>query len=293
MQNKKISILITGANGFVGKNLTNYLAGKYNLLTPTRKQLDLLKEKDVANYFATNKIDVVIHTAVSGGERTDPIPTESFYQNLRMFYNIVKHEKHFKKMIFIGSGAEDGKQQQLIKVTEKDFDKALPTDAHGLYKYICSKYIENSDKIISLRGFGIFGKYEDYTLRFISNAICRNLLSLPITMQQDVRFDYIYVNDFVKIVEYFITNKCKYKFYNVGSGNPRLLSDIAKKINAISSKKSAIKIKKKGINNEYSCNISKLKNEIPALTFTDFDSSVKDLYLWYRSRISTIDPSKL
>lgn len=293
MQKGKTTILITGSNGFIGRNLKNYLADKYSLLTPTHKQLDLLDEEDVDTYFKKNKIDVVIHLAITGGKRTDPVPLESFYKNIRMFYNVAKQEKYFKKMIFVGSGAEYGKQKNLINVREVDFDKTIPSDERGLYKYICSKYIEKSDKIIDLRVFGIFGKYEDYTTRFISHAICRNLLLQPITIQQDVKFDYICINDFVKILDYFINHRANFKFYNVGSGSPILLSEIAIKINQISSFKTKIKIKKAGLNNEYTCNISRLEKEIPTLTFTDIDYAVKDLYLWYKSHIKSVDPSKL
>ena len=38
----KKTILITGVNGFIGKNLKNFLYVNYNLLTPSSKDLNLL-----------------------------------------------------------------------------------------------------------------------------------------------------------------------------------------------------------------------------------------------------------
>ena len=62
----------------------------------------------------------------------------------------------------------------------------MPGDAYGFSKYICAKYIERSERILDLRLFGVFGPYEDYTVRFISNACCRVLKGLPIVLRQDV-----------------------------------------------------------------------------------------------------------
>ena len=46
---RKKTIFITGAKGFIGRNLTEKLNKKYNLLTPSHKELDLLNEKNVDN----------------------------------------------------------------------------------------------------------------------------------------------------------------------------------------------------------------------------------------------------
>ena len=47
----KKNILITGANGFIGKNLCEQLKHKYNLLAPLRAELNLLDENKVNEYF--------------------------------------------------------------------------------------------------------------------------------------------------------------------------------------------------------------------------------------------------
>lgn len=75
--------------------------------------------------------------------------------------------------------------------------------------------IEKSSNIYDLRIFGIFGKYEDYAIRFISNAICKTLFDLPITVKQDRNFDYIFVEDLMTVLEFFIEARPKYKAYNI------------------------------------------------------------------------------
>ena len=281
--NKKI-VFITGAGGFIGKNLTEQFNGKYNLLTPSHKELDLLDEKAVDDFFKKNKIDVVINCAVIGGSRKEEHVESALSGNLRIFFNLLRNKEKYKKMIHLGSGAEFDKSKPIVKVKETDLGKTIPQDEYGFFKYICSKYIEKEENIVSLRIFGLFGKYEDYCYRFISNAIVNNLKRLSINMNQNVFFDYTYINDFVRIVDYFINHKAKHKFYNIGTGKGIDILTIANKINKIADKKSKVIIKNKGLNNEYTCDNSRLMNELKKFEFTDFDKSLKELYDWYKNK---------
>lgn len=285
----KLNIFITGSNGFAGGHLKKYLEDKYNLLAPGRKELDLLNSEEVEKFFRKNKIDVVIHTALVGGSRKEESVENALDQNLKMFFNIVRNKKYFKKMIHCGSGAEYDKRFPIIQVKEEDFEKKIPVDEYGFGKYVCSKFIENSNNIVCLRIFALFGQGEDYRYRFISNAMCRNIFEMPITMRQDVYFDYIYIKDFVRIVEYFIENTPKHKFYNIGTGKRINIKTYADKINEMSDKKSKIIIKKKGLNDEYTCDNSRLRKELKGFKFTQIDDYLRELYLWYKENKDTIN----
>lgn len=282
--NKK-TIFITGAGGFIGKNLVEKLKDKYNLLAPRHKELDLLDEKAVDNFFKKNKIDVVINCAVIGGSRKEEHVESSLSGNLRIFFNLLKNKDRYEKMIHLGSGAEYDKTKPIVRVNEIDLKKTIPKDEYGFFKYICSKYIEKEKNMVSLRIFGLFGKYEDCRYRFISNAIVNNINGLPIAMNQNVFFNYTFINDFVRIVDYFINHKAKQKFYNIGTDNKIDILTIANKINKIADKKSKITIKNRGLNNEYTCDNSRLKNELKKFKFTDFDDSLKELYNWYKNKV--------
>lgn len=280
----KKSVFISGGSGFIGRNLIEQLSEKYKFFAPSRKTLDLLDQGRVEEYFKKNKFDIVIHCSNIGGTRNITHLSNVISSNLRMFFNIVRLSKFYKKMIFLGSGAEYDKRRPLIKVTESDFDKSVPIDEYGFSKYICSKYIQNVDNIVNLRLFGVYGKYEDINLRFISYALCQNILEFPIQMNQNVIFDYLYINDLVKIIDIFIQKPPKEKFLNIGRGVSIDLLTIAKMVNQIASKKSKITIKKKGLNNEYTCNTSLLKEKLPEdFEFTDFKTSLIQLYNYYKS----------
>ncbi len=288
-----MNILITGASGFIGKNLTKYLSTQYHLFTPTHEQLDLLNEDKVLRFFKKQKIDTVIHCAVIGGNRKDQHVENMFYDNMRIFFNIARCNKHFSRMINIGSGAEYDKRFPIKKAKEDDFGKRIPADEYGLYKYICAQHIAETNNIVDLRVFGVFGEGEDYRHRFISNIICRIIFDLPIVINQDLYFDYIDVRDVVKIIDHFIMHEPRYRAYNIGTGVRRNLKNIALEINTAVSRQKKIIIKKRGLGREYTADISRLKKELLLLHFTPFTRSIEDLYQWYLTRKKQIEPDSL
>ncbi len=280
MQNNK-KILITGGAGFIGRNILENLGNKYEFLAPSQQELDFNDEKKVSKFFRDNKIDIVIHTAIKPSHRNAPDLTNIFYADTRMFFNIVHSSRYYKKMIVLSSGAIYDINQSLSKVKEEYFDSFVPVDDHGFYRYIAGKYIEMVNNIFELRIFGIFGKYEDYAIRFVSNAICKTIFDLPITIEQNRKFDYIYVKDLMPVLEYFIENKAKYKAYNITPDHSIELYSLAEKIKNISGKNLPIKVDKPGMGLEYSGNNSRLRSEVPDIKFTPKDEAVKKLYSWY------------
>ncbi len=290
-----MNILITGGKGFIAKSLTEQLTknNKYKIFSPSSKELSLINESDVDNFIISNKIDIIIHTANKGGGR-DSLDFKNLTEyNLRMFFNIAKHEKNVKKIISFGSGAEYGKHKPIIEVKEDEYRLAQPIDEYGFYKSITSKYIEKSEKIIQLRIFACYGKYENYLLKFITNSIVKNLFKLPIIINQNVYFDYMYIDDLIKIVDYFINNDAKYKVYNASSGKKVDLLTLANTINKISEYKSEIVVLNSDLNNEYSSNNDRLKGEITKLNFTSHEKAISEMYKYFKSNLSFIDKQEI
>lgn len=282
-----MNVLITGSTGFIGRHIVTALTGKHILLTPTHKQLDLLDGDSVLLYFKKHKIDVVIHCAVVGGSGDTYYVKGMFYDNVRIFFNLVRCRDQFKWMINIGSGAMYDKRYPIVHVTE-DTEKSIPTDEYGLYKYICAHYILTTKNITDLRVFGIFGKEEDYRFRFISNAICRYIHHMPIVLNQNVYFDYLYIGDFVNVIKHFVAHRPIYRAYNVGSGKKISLLNIATYVNTLDGYQVKIVVKKPGLNNEYTGNIDRLFNELPWLKPNPLQESIQYLFHWYKDNIRSI-----
>jgi GDP-L-fucose synthase len=275
------NIFITGSNGFIGKNLKEFLSVKYNLLTPNSKELNLLDETKVKKYFKDNKIDFVIHCASRGGVRgivdSDNVVTD----NLKMFDNLCNNITD-QRMIFFGSGAQYDKNRNLKKIKETDFGKNIPEDYYGYSKYLITKKILEMKNVLNLTIFGCYGKYELLT-RFPSYAIDQNMKKEDIVINQNVKFDYLYINDLCNIVEYFINNKAKSKIINVTPTNSIDLISISKIINEISTYKSKIVVKNKSLNYEYTGDNSLLLQEMKNFEFFSYDKGINNLYDFFKN----------
>lgn len=274
-------ILLTGGSGFIGKNISeSYLAEKYNIYAPKRPELDLTDDQSVAQFFKKNQFDCVINSACKPAHRNAADNSGVFYANCRMFFNLLKHRDSFGKIINIGSGAIYDSRNFAPKMLEEYYGKSIPLDDHGFSRYVMGQYIENASDIYDLRVFGIFGKYEDYSIRFISNAICKAIFDLPITLKQNRKFDYIYVDDLMPILDFFIAKKPQFNSYNVTPDNSIELFELAKMVKKISQKDLPINVANQGFGLEYSGNNSRLKKELN-FQFTNIEESIRDLYQWY------------
>ena len=233
-------ILITGGNGFIAKNITEMLCNDYDIIAPNSKELNILDSDKVYNFIIRNKFDVIIHAATYDAAPTFSTkdPNMVLENNLKMFFNIARCKEYFGKMIYFGSGAEFGRENWIPKMNENYFNKFIPTNwPYGLSKYIMTSYTnELKDNIYNLRLFSVFGKYDDWRYRFISNACCKAVLNMPITLKQNSVLDYLYIKDLVKLTKWFIENKPKNNVYNLCSGNVFDCKTLAEKIKYISSK---------------------------------------------------------
>lgn len=291
-----MNIFITGSNGFIGSHLKEYLKRtykKYRLFIPSSVELDLSNELAVDDYILSNKIDIIIHLANKGGDRTTVNMKNVTEYNLRIFFNIVKHEKNVKKIISFGSGAEYGKHKPIIDAKEEDYLKSQPLDEYGFYKSITSKYIEKSQKIVQLRIFGAYGEYENYRFKFITNAIVKNLLQLPIVINKNVLFDYIYIDDLVKMIDWTIHNETKKKIYNVTTGTKIDLISLANLVNETSDFKSEIKVLNDGLNNEYTSNNEKILSEIGNFEFTTHKNAILKMRDYFKTNLKNLDKESI
>jgi GDP-L-fucose synthase len=286
-------ILITGGSGFIGKNLFEYFSQRYDTFAPAHTELDLLDENAVAHFFKANRFDTVIHSASVPVSRKIKDPKNVAFCNLKMFFNIIRNSDYFSRMIFLGSGSEYDLRYDISRVKESDSDNSVPADELGFSKYVCSKYIEKSNNMINLRLFGVFGKYEDYQIRFISNAICKAIYNLPITIKQNRSFSYLYIDNLCRIVEYFINHNTKHKIYNVVPNEIFDLLSIAKKVNELSKKNLDIVVHAPGLGKEYTADNSLLVNEMGDFNFTPLEEAIKKLYGWYEENKKVIDPALL
>jgi GDP-L-fucose synthase len=283
------TIVVTGSTGFIGKNIVEFFSDDYEILAPSHSELELLSQNDVNTFFSNHDVNYIIHCANSGGNRKNNDNPEVIDKNLRMFLNLAENHEHFEKMIHLGSGAEYSKPFMPPNVKEEYLGKFVPQDEYGFSKYTISKIIEGMDNVYCLRLFGVFGPNEDYSYKFISNSILKNFLNLPITIMQNVYFDWLYIDDLMSIISYFLLNSPVEKDFNITTGKTHDLVSIAKIINKISNKQSKIEIVNNGLNKEYSGNNQKLLKEMGNYKFITMENAIERLMEFYSSHMDELD----
>ena len=137
--------------------------------------------------------------------------------------------------------------------------------------------IEEKDNILNLRLFGIYGLGEDKS-RVTSCIVNSNIAKEPIILNQNVKFDFIYIDDFCRIVEYFLNNSTNEKFINVSPTESIEIIDLAKIVNDFSDYKSEIIVKNPGMNREYTGDNAKLLSIIKDFSFTSYKEGMKKFY---------------
>ena len=294
---KSMKILLTGGSGFVGRNVKEYLEQKgYDIYAPTSLELNCLDEETVKKKLLAEKYDIVLHFAMYGsGIQKSIDETKLLEYNLKIFLNFARYSDLYGKMIYSGSGAEYDKRQPIHMVRENDLPRhTIPTDQYGLMKYIINSIVESSSNIYNLRLFGIFGKYENWKVRYISNICCKSIIGLPLTMRRNCYFDYLWIDDFCCMLEKFIKiDKPIFHTYNAVRGESIDLYKLAEIVNEISENPQRIIICQEGLANEYTANNDRILKEIPNMSFTDMKYAVRQLYLWYQTNIDTIDKYSL
>ena len=80
----------------------------------------------------------------------------------------------------------------------------------------------NLKNVFNFRLFGVFGKYEDYKRRLISNNIFQYLTKKSLSYNKDISFDYLDVKDLARALICFIDNynDPNHITYNICTGRP-------------------------------------------------------------------------
>jgi len=263
-----MNIAITGANGFIGSNIRRHFQEKgYNVYSLTRDNLDLLNLGKVKDFFDQNNIQVVFHTAITGGRRTRSDNTQDFYKNMRMF-EILESVCSDSKMLFnFSSGAEYSRYGDIFFKDEEEFGDKIPFDFYGFSKYLISKSIRSSNNNwVNLRIFNCFGLGE-HSDRMITSSIIRKIRGDKIIVHQDKHMDFFYIGDLLSVVDFYMDNinnmDNKPREINLSYGREHsctTLGKIAEYIDSMDDPRAGISIINDGYSNSYCGNNERLKS---------------------------------
>lgn len=103
-----MKILITGANGMVGRNIVeDPRFSQFELLTPTRSELNLFNFENVLEYFKKENPDFIVHAAgrVGGIQANVANPVSFLVENLDINRNVIlaAYQSKITKLLNLGS----------------------------------------------------------------------------------------------------------------------------------------------------------------------------------------------
>jgi dTDP-4-dehydrorhamnose reductase len=248
-----MKILITGANGYIGKTLNKAFKDKHDITLLTRQIVNLHDSNQVKEFFREKYFDVVIHCAIKGGGRLDIDDSNVLDTNLKMHYNLVDNDSHFNKLIYFGSGAE--KQNTF----------------YGLSKKVINESIKNKDKFYNVRILNVFDENElDY--KFIKSNIKKYINNQDIEIFQNKYMDFFYMPDFVTLIDYCINNDIP-KIVDCSYNITPTLYDVTQIINNLNNHKVNINIKNWEIASPFSGTFIDL-----GLNYIGLEQGIKNVY---------------
>jgi GDP-L-fucose synthase len=193
-----MSILFTGHNGFLGRELIPRLSANHKIITYPG---DLCEFTRLSEFVKRNSITKVIHAAAKVANRWEIDTSENLIQNLKMTMNVVNLGI---PMLSFCSGKIYGYQKSIDNVGEDEAGDRFPEDYYGQSKYIIRKLVLDNDNVSIFRFFNVFGIHE-HPLRFIKANITKYSTKKPMIIDQNIHFDFFYVEDAIPIIASWIS----------------------------------------------------------------------------------------
>lgn len=139
-------VLVTGANGFIGHSLTEYLENKSYIVYGCGRKVSKWQNNryfacDLTRELPNIEVDVIVHTAALGPSANTRFQ-DYFDNNVQATLNILEYAKQqkIKRIIFLGAVSSYG---TVDKVLKEDSPHNEPS-AYGLTKYVAERLVKDS-----------------------------------------------------------------------------------------------------------------------------------------------------
>lgn len=220
-------ILITGSDGFIGKNLIPRLIGEnYSIITKSINDGDIAEE---STWHTFPPASVVIHLAAKTFVPASWQNSFDFYKCnfLGTIAALNYCQAHNAKLIFLSTYLYGNPSELPINESAE----LKPSNPYALSKKIaedaCKFYAESlCVKVIILRLFNLYGPHQSDTF-LIQTIILQIQRSQSINvMDLEPKRDFIYIDDAVEAIVKAITYDTPYDVFNIGSGKSYSVAEI-------------------------------------------------------------------
>ena len=213
------SVLVTGADGFLGHHILRDLTGHgFDVLPKRRTDGDVTRSTTWDKFPAS---DFLVHLAgLTFVPASWENPTEFVQSNsVSTSYALDFCRKNKTKMIFLSTYLYSSKLSTPIKET----DEIDPANPYALSKFLgeqlCSFYAKQFGvEVIILRPFNVFGSGQN--LRFLIPSIISQATKSDEISVLDIRpaRDYVFIEDLLDAVHKSLTSDLRFGIINVGTG---------------------------------------------------------------------------
>ena len=316
-----MQILITGAAGFIGFNLSKYLLenskfkifGVDNFNTYYSKSLkkdrikelkkfhnfrfekiDITNKKKLDIFFKKKKVSLIINLAAQAGVRYSLIkPTEYVDNNVLGFYNIISAANKYKvKRIIYASSSSVYGDSVIFPLSEKQ--KIKPKNIYALSKKINEEMADVFSEqfkiyFVGLRFFTVYGEWgrpDMFMMKYLQSSFNSSKKFYLNNFGNHIR-DFTYIDDVCEIIKRLILSKNKKKyhqFFNICSNNPLNLSKIINQINKLTFKKPKIfkrSLQKADVIKTHGSN-KKILSKIGKMKFTKIEIGLEKTLDWFK-----------
>jgi len=223
-----MKILITGINGFIGKNLFHHFSKDHHIIP-------FFRGDKISNISEVNP-DIIIHSAAEIYKED-----RMFDSNIKLTYDILKASLNldYKLFIYIGSSSEYGRKYSPFKETDFLDPTTLYEATKGCATLLCQAFAKTYKKpIYVIRPFSLYGRYEPEH-RLIPTLV-RSAFSGETINLASASHDFIYIDDFIKGISHLINldnTKKTWNIINFGTGVQHTNIDALRAVEKVTGKK--------------------------------------------------------
>lgn len=253
---KNAKIYVAGHRGLVGSAIVRNLQSKgyTNIIGRTHRELDLLNQAAVREFFEKERPDYVVLAAakVGGINANNTAPADFAYDNMQIQCNVIKsaHDYNVKKLLFLGStciyprmAPQPIPEEALLTGPLEETNEAYAiAKISGLEmcKFFKRQY---GDDFISCMPTNLYGPYDNYDLEnsHVMPAMIRKFHEAKVNRAKSVELwgtgsplrEFLYVDDMADACTFLLENYSGEQHVNIGTGKEVTIKELAETVKRI------------------------------------------------------------